>query len=187
MTSSIPLVLSDTEKLAIHEAGHALMFDASGVPIDQVTIEPGCGGERSSFEGCVKLASDTNNVCIVIAGTLAGPAASFFIAHEAMDNDAMQKFRSDQKILRDIYSGANDAGSWDDFWSRLQVFQGSWLRVWIMEHQQVVERFANELLAQKTLSGVKLKETLASSWAGAKPDAGELQTEVTSVLARLLK
>jgi hypothetical protein len=191
MTPSIPLVLSSTEKsdiekLAIHEAGHALMFDALQTLIDLVTIEAGCAGERSSFEGCVKLASDTNNVCIIIAGTLAGPAASFFIAREAMDEKAILKFRSDQKIIHDIYSKEKDAGSWDDFWLRLQTFQGAWLRAWLMTHQQVVERFANDLLAKKTLSGEELVAALVCAWDGAKPDACELRAEVMSVLACLL-
>jgi hypothetical protein len=52
-------------------------------PFSFVTIEAGCGEEEPSHEGCVKIASDTNNVCLVIAATLAGPAASFLIAKVA--------------------------------------------------------------------------------------------------------
>jgi hypothetical protein len=102
---------SEDKKVAIHEASHALMFDALAIPIGFVTIEAGCGGEESSYEGCVKLASDMNNVCLVIAATLAGPAASFFIANVAMDKEATLKFRSDQRKIYDIYSQQSGAGT----------------------------------------------------------------------------
>ena len=118
----------EDKEIAIHEAGHALMFDALGIPISFVTIEAGCGGEELSYEGCVKLASDTNNVCFVIAATLAGPAASFFIANVDMDKEAMLKFRSDQQKVFDIHSQQGGAGTYDEFWLKLQRFMGTWLR-----------------------------------------------------------
>ena len=69
-------LLEDLERVAIHEAGHALMFDALEVPIELVTVEP---SEVLKFDGHVRLASDSNNVLSVLAGTMAGPAASFYI------------------------------------------------------------------------------------------------------------
>jgi hypothetical protein len=174
------------EKVAIHEAGHALMFDALGIPLSFVTIDEGCQGEEPSFEGCVKLGSDTNNVCDVIAGTMAGPAASFFIANEPADREATLKFRSDQTILRKIHQAETEAGSYDEFWARLQVFLGVWLRDWMWNHRDAIQRFAADLSLERTLSGQELARSLTAAWAGLKPDAIALHGEVASTLNQLL-
>ena len=186
MTKSRFSARSDTEKLAIHESGHALMFHALGVAISSVTIEACCEGERPTFEGCVRLASNSTNVCDVIAGTLAGPAASFSIALVPADNEAMQKFRSDQCTLHDIYSKQKDAGTWDEFWNRLQLFLGTWVRTWLLRYEDNVERFARQLLLAKTLTGKELERELSSAWNGIKPDPNQLHAEVALVLDRVL-
>jgi hypothetical protein len=36
-------------EVANHEAGHAITFDALGVPIDFVAVAAGCDGEEASF------------------------------------------------------------------------------------------------------------------------------------------
>jgi hypothetical protein len=174
------------EKVAIHEAGHALMFDALGIPLSFVTIDEGCQGEEPSFEGCFKLGSDTNNVCDVIAGTMAGPAASFFIANEPADREATLKFRSDQTILRKIHQAETEAESYDEFWARLQVFLGVWLRDWMWNHRDAIQRFAADLSLERTLSGQELARSLTAAWAGLKPDAIALHGEVASTLNQLL-
>ena len=184
MPSNLPL--TDDEKLAIHEAGHALMFDALGIPIEFVTIDAGCAGEESSYEGCVKLVHDSNNVCDVIAGTLAGPGASFFIAGVAMDKEAILKFRSDQKKIHEIYSKEKDSGSWTNFWNTLQYFQGAWLRTWLEKHQAAVNRFAESLLESRTLSCEDLTKSLRDAWDGSKPDGTELKSEVSSIIDDLM-
>ena len=177
---------SEDKKVAIPEAGHALMFDALGIPISFVSIEAGCGGKEPSYEGCVKLASDTNNVCLAIAATLAGPAASFFIANVAADEEAMMKFRSDQQKLYDIHSQQRDAGTYDEFWLKVQIFLGTWLQKWLSKYQEAVERFEKDLLLKRTLSGDDLANSLTSAWAGSKPDTAALRTEVLSTLGSLL-
>jgi hypothetical protein len=80
-------------ELAIHEAGHAIMCDALGVAIEFVSIAAGCEGEEASFEGSVKLKNECNPISDVMAATLAGPAASFFIAGVPPDARATAKYQ----------------------------------------------------------------------------------------------
>lgn len=176
---------SDDEKLATHETGHALMFDALGVPISFVTISAGCEGEESSYEGCVKLALDSNSVADVIAGTLAGPGASFFIAHVPANKQAMEQFSSDQLKIYQIHNKQKDAGSYNEFWGRLQLFLSTWLKAWLIQHQESIHRFASELLEKRTLSGEELEQALTSAWAGSKPDTYTLRSDVVATLNRI--
>lgn len=174
-------------EVAIHESGHAMMFDALGAPIEFVTIIEGCCGERPSFEGCVKLQRECNPAYVVLAGTLAGPGASFFIAGVVPNEGAIEKYQSDQKVLQQIHRDQKDAGTYEEFWLLLNQFLAVWMRSWLVNRKHVILRFANLLQAADTLHGDELRRALESAWASSKPDVQDFQKEVQDALRQSLE
>jgi hypothetical protein len=170
--------MQSSEEIAIHEAGHALMFDALEVGIDLVTIEP---SEELNFDGHVRLACDSNNVVSVVAGTMAGPAASFYVAHD-LALESQRKFASDQRQMQAIHKSENMDTSFDRFWQKMQFFMQGWLRDFLLRHETPIRSFASALVANKTLSGQALQEALNAAWSGAKPDPGKVREELLAAL-----
>ena len=173
-------------ELAIHEAGHAIMFDALGVPIEFVTITAGCFGENASLEGCVKLENDCTPDTLVIPGTLAGPGASFYIAGVPPNLDAVLAYRSDQITLRTIHKNQKDAGTYDVFWARLNQFLNSWLRTWLIQNRSVILRLARRLEETGTLRAVELRQALELAWDSSKPDIHAVRSDMLTALTQAL-
>jgi hypothetical protein len=122
----------------------------------------------------------------VIASTVAGPGSSFFIAHVPADKEATERFRSDQRTIYKIHSQQRNAGTPGEFWGRLRIFLGIWLRGWLTRHQKTIQRFASTLVQKRTLSGEELTQALTSAWGGSKPDAAALRNDVTETLLHIL-
>ena len=173
-------------EVAIHEAGHAIIFDALGIPMEFVTIAAGCDGEEAQFEGCVKLKNDINPVCDVILATLAGPGASFYIAGICPDSNATVTYRSDQRVLMQIHKDQKAAGTYNDFWLRLQQFLAGWIKSWLLNHKGIVLRFAEFLEEQRTLRGEKLRQALDSVWGSSKPNVETFRSEAREALRAAL-
>ena len=106
------------------------MFDALGVAITLATVEP---SEVLKFDGHIRLASESNNVISVLAGTMAGPAASFYIVKD-LSHESQVKFSSDQKVIREMHEAEGTAEPFDRTWQRIQFFMQSWLRTWLLTH-----------------------------------------------------
>ena len=163
------------------------MFDALDVPIELVSIDPGCcEQENPSLEGCVKLKNESNAVLDVLVATLAGPGASFFIAGVFPDVVAVTKYKSDQRILWQIHQGQNDAGTYDDYWFRLQQFLAGWIRSWLLKNKDTILCFAQDLQAVLTLEGEELRQALESAWGPSKPCAQSLKKEVKEAASEVL-
>lgn len=170
--------MQPSEEIAIHEAGHALMFDALEVDINLVTIEP---SEELKFDGHVRLACDSNNVVSVVAGTMAGPAASFYVAHD-LALESQRKFASDRRQMEAIHKSEKMDISFDRFWQKMQFFMQGWLRDFLLRHEAPIRSFASKLVAHKTLSGQALQDALTAAWDGAKPDPGKVREELFAAL-----
>jgi hypothetical protein len=171
--------MEEVEAIAVHEAGHALMFDALGVPIELVTVVP---SDVLKFDGHIRLASESNNVVAVLAGTMAGPAASFYIVRD-LSPESHKKFASDQKLIQDMHEAEEDIEPFDRVWQRIQFFMQSWLQGWILAHQGPIRNFASALVKAKTLSGPALGEALGTAWDGGRPDPDALRKELLAALA----
>lgn len=169
-------------ELALHEAGHAILFDALGIQIQFVTITEGCDGKEPSFEGCVALQRKSNPAGDVIIATLAGPGASFFIAGAVADQDSMARYKSDQRHLQQIHAEQANAGRQGEYWSCLMEFLHGPMRIWLLKNRDVILRFATMLSAARTLSGEALRKALNSAWMGRKPDMEHLRQELQAIL-----
>jgi hypothetical protein len=170
--------VESSEETAIHEAGHALMFDALKVAIELVTVEP---SEELKFDGHVRLASASNNVVSVVAGTMAGPAASFYVAHD-FARESQRKFESDQRQMEAIHKSEMMEISFDHFWQKMQFFMQGWLRDFLLRYETAIRSFASTLVAHKTLSGQVLQDALIAAWNGDKPDPSEVRQELLGAL-----
>jgi len=127
------------------------------------------------------LASDSNNVVSVVAGTMAGPAASFYVAQD-LAPESQRKFASDQRQMEAIHKSEKMEISFERFWQKMQFFMQGWLRTFLLRHETPIRSFASTLNASKTLSGQALQEALTAAWNGNKPNPSEVREELLGAL-----
>lgn len=167
---------------AIHEAGHALLFDALGTRLKCVSI----ASEIPGLEGYVKTEEENHDLPVAIPSLLAGPAASFFICCEDFD-PSLERFPSDRSALLRIhlkYSSPDE--TLGHFCDKARVLLEGWVKEWILKYREAICEFAKELERTPTLSGTALQEALVRAWNGKKPDVSQLRDELKVVVDTIM-
>jgi hypothetical protein len=171
--------LSESYSTAIHEAAHAMFFDAVGIPLLRVSVA--CD---ELLEGCVKTAMELQTWAGV-PGTLAGPAASFYICNEVADRD-LSGFPTDRKMLIELRLRDNPEETHEVYWRRVRGLLEGWVRSWVTAQKDSICRLAGTLETHKTLEGQTLSEALKHAWACDKPDISKLVDEVKAIVNQAL-
>jgi hypothetical protein len=168
--------------VAVHEAAHAVMFDALGESLEYVSVAPSALG-NDALEGRTALAGDEHTLhtlLTVIPGALAGPAASVHICGESLESFAAGKFRRDEEQLISMFEQQGEE-DFEEYKDAIHHTLNEWVRPWIIAHEEIILRFAEILQQNQTLEGDTLQQALSSAWAGVtKPPAADLTSEFAS-------
>jgi hypothetical protein len=160
------------------------MFDALGIEIERVSIEPLGHSDGTSLEGHVLLKNASNHVEVVVLGTVAGPIASYKLAGF---NGSLETFRTDYMTLKRVYEqSVEESRSFGDFWKDVQQLAGGWVSSILAQYQGPIMRLAKILEQHKTLQGRTLEEALAAAWKASKPNPDEICKDAQKALTAIV-
>jgi hypothetical protein len=165
---------------AIHEAGHALFFDALGVAVKRISISVSVISGRN-LDGHVLL-DDSPPDLLGIAGGLAGAAANIYIEGLSPNSVADKAYQSDDEYLRQKCKGLSSPDSFHSNWQMMHRFLHGWVRDWVRANREPILRLAQALDETQCLEGTALPNALKESWGEGKPDSSKLRQEIEARL-----
>jgi hypothetical protein len=177
----------------VHEAGHALAYDALGIPLKSCSVFT--FADSRSDHGLTKPNTDGPpmafpSMCFVL---MAGPAAHMFVAEKSFES-AANRFFSDfaflfrtfpQLFRTDLAAAAMIV--------RLRTFAETFCKEWALANKLPILRLARSLQdnvispGHYELVGAMLNDAVLQAWQKHKPSAAELEAQVTANLLPLLE
>jgi hypothetical protein len=180
--ADLPLVPGE---IFIHEAGHALAYDALGIPLRSCTVF--VSSDSKAVHGSTLPMTDGPapafpSMCFIL---MAGPAAHMYVAGRPFES-IFNRFYSDFSFLflkfRQLLTTDRETAA---MIVKLRIFAETFCKEWVVRNREPILQFARAL--EKTpvsedryeLSGTALIQALALAW---RPSADALVAQLTSSL-----
>lgn len=171
---------SDEWETAVHEAAHALSFDAFGIILKTVSVR-GETSQKADVSGFVEVGAPSPNG-VALVGALAGPAASLYLAGAWSDLAFEERFRTDTLRLQEIFHNQTEPQDPDEYWRGVDRLLNGWVKRWVLKHSQEIGEFARVLLENGILAGQELQDRLQVCWGGNKPQIHALLSDATRAI-----
>lgn len=176
----------------VHEAGHALAYDALGIPLKCCSVFT--FGDSKSDHGSTKSNSDGPptafpSMCFIL---MAGPAAHMFIAERSFESVANRSFSDFAFLFRKfprLLKTDDDAAA---MIVKLRTFAETFCKEWALTNKQSILRLARALQdnlispGRHELADAVLNDAILRAWQGHKPSAAVLEVQVADSLRPLV-
>lgn len=167
------------DEVFIHEASHALVYDALEQPMQSVWVRLRTDGKD---HGLTERGTDVDLPFFsIVLEFMAGAAATVFIAGRSFES-AAKRFVSDfSTVLRVLGDRCASPESKMAVMAQLRLFIDGFGKEWVLKHREPILRFASLLKSSQVspdhweLRGDALARALSLAWGGSKPSKSETE------------